>query len=234
MAEDAPYAFSLRKTGAGCLANGLSRAAWKLDTSAGGVGVSTAWILMSFVNRSSRRSTIRGRGRFRNGSRIGFADRFSASSTVSNDCSIASSPDRKTRFVKDLKGINTPPRFDAGVALIAGLPVRAALWAGLELEGVLGLFAAAEGFSSEESSFFENIFENGFANTGFWIESFSGVASSLWLKPIEDKKQNDKQAIAKRFLRKMLFDWYIAISPSQLKSSSKISSGFIGRGWMLK
>jgi hypothetical protein len=130
--------------------------------------------------------------------------------------------------------MNTPPRLDAGVALSAGFPVRAALKAGFELEGVLGLFVAAEGFSSEGSSFLENIFENGFANAGFWIELFSVAASSLWLKPIEDEKQNDKQAIAKRLLLKLLFDWYIAISPSQLKSSYKISSGFIGCGWMLK
>jgi hypothetical protein len=100
--------------------------------------------------------------------------------------------------VNDFKGMSNPPRLDAGIALTAGLLVRGGLRAGFELEGVLALFVAVADFSSERSSFLENIFENGFTNAGFLLESFSVAASSLWLKPVEDERKNEKQAIANR------------------------------------
>lgn len=221
--DEVPKELSFRKTGAGCVAVDSSGAAGKFWTSAGGLGVSMAWTLMSLVYRSSRRSAIRGRGRFRKGSRIGFAGRFSSSSVISGNGSADSSPDRKTRLVNDLRGISKPPRLDVGVAGIAGFPVRGPLKEGFELEGDLTLFGSAAEISSEASSFFENILEKGFAKAGFLTGSGSVAASSLWLKQLDEEKQNDKQAMAKKFVFKMLFEKHISLSPSEHKSSHKIS-----------
>ena len=232
--DEVPKELSFRKTGAGCLVEGFSGATWKLGMSAGDLGVSKVWTLMSLVDRSSRRSMIRGRGRFRNGSRIGFAEKFSTSSVDSDNCSTVSSPERKTRFVNDLRGMSRPPRFDAGVALIAGFPVRAALPAGFEFDGAFAFFGGAAGLSSDASSFLVKILENGFTKDGFLTGSASAPASSLWLKQFDGEKQNDRQAIAKRFVFKLLFEKHISLSPSEHKSSYKISFGFIGWERMLK
>jgi hypothetical protein len=125
--------------------------------------------------------------------------------------------------VNDLRGISNPPRLDVGVALIAGFTGRLALNAGFELEGALAFLGAAAGLSSEASSFLENILEKGFTKACFFTESGSAAASSLWLKQFEEEKQNDRQAIANRLVFKMLFEKYISLSPSEHKSSYKIS-----------
>ena len=174
--ELVPKALSFRKTGAGC----FSVVPWKVGMSAGGLGASTVWTLISLVNLSSRRSPIRGLGKLRNGSRVGFVERASNSSAASVEDSRALSPDRKTLLVNDFNGMSSPPRLEVAVALMGGLPARAELNAGLELDGALGFLVAAEELSSVASSFLENILENGFANAGFFIGSASAGASSLW------------------------------------------------------
>lgn len=109
------------------------------------------------------------------------------------------------------------------MALIEGLPARDELKAGFELDGAFGLLVVADELSSGASSFLENIFENGFANAGFFMGSASAGASSLWQLPIDEEKQKDKQAIANKMVFKMLFDRHISLSPSEHKSSYKIS-----------